>query len=304
MTSHQNPNFRSGVLLVVAATLCWSFGGAIDRYITVEDTWAVVFWRSFFASFFILGFMVARDGFSGAAALVTAARWPTFVVGLSYTVSTICFVLALSFTSVAKVLLIQSVSPILAAGISWVLLRERVAPHTLIAIIAVIVGISTIVSGSLGGGDSLIGDALSLLMVTAFTLSIVITRKYPGIRMTPAILLGVMLAGAIAASQAESLAVSWSNFGFLALFGMVNLGLGLALFVTGARLIPSVLSALLSVIEPILGPVWVWLLHGETPGGLVLIGGAVVIAALCFNMVFDWRAANRKPALTPGAIAN
>ena len=237
--------------------------------------------------------MAARDGLSGAVNLITSARWPTLIVGLSYTISTICFVLALSYTSVAKVLLIQSASPILAAGISWVLLREKVAPHTMIAIIAVVAGITTIVSGSLGSGTSLLGDFLSLIMVTAFTLSIVITRKYPGIRMTPAILLGVTLAGIIAATQAGSLAVSPANFGFLILFGMVNLGLGLALFVTGARLIPSVLSALLSVIEPILGPVWVWLFHGETPAQLVLIGGGVVIAALCFNMYFDWRNATK-----------
>jgi drug/metabolite transporter (DMT)-like permease len=291
--------FRTGVLLVIGATLCWSLGGTIDRFITVEDTWTVVFWRSVFASIFILGFMVARDGLAGALNLIKAARWPTIIVGLSYTVSTICFVLALSYTTVAKVLLIQSASPILAAAISWLLLRERVATHTMLAILAVIAGITTIVSGSLSGGSSLTGDILSLIMVTVFTFSIVITRKYPGIRMTPAILLGVFLAGIIAATQAGSLSVSPQNFGLLALFGMVNLGLGLALFVTGARLIPSVLSALLSVIEPILGPVWVWLVHGETPTQLVLFGGAIVIAALCFNMYFDARAANKVVRFVP-----
>ena len=290
--SDQN-SFRTGVLLVIAATLCWSLGGTIDRFITVEDTWAVVFWRSVFASIFIFGFMTARDGLGGAVNLITAARWPTIIVGLSYTVSTVCFVLALSYTSVAKVLLIQSASPILAAGISWVLLRERVAPHTLVAIICVVAGITTIVSGSLGSATSVTGDVLSLIMVTAFTFSIVITRKYPGIRMTPAILLGVVLAGAIAATQTSSFSVSTANLGFLVLYGMANLGLGLALFVTGARLIPSVLSALLSVIEPILGPVWVWLVHGETPTQLVLFGGGIVIAALCFNMYFDWRIAHK-----------
>jgi drug/metabolite transporter (DMT)-like permease len=112
------------------------------------------------------------------------------------------------------------------------------------------------------------------------------------------VLLGVTIAGTLAFFMSGPLAIGMRDLGFLVLFGMVNLGLGLALFVTGARLIPSVLSALLSVIEPILGPVWVWLVHGETPSQLVLFGGAIVIAALCFNMYFDARAATKIASIT------
>jgi drug/metabolite transporter (DMT)-like permease len=291
MMSRQQPSFRTGVLLVIGATLAWSIGGTIDRFIEADDAWTIVFWRSVFAGLFILGFMVARDGVSGARSLIVASRWPTFIVGACYAISTVCFVLALSVTSVAKILLIQSSVPIIAAGISWVLLREKVPLHTMLAIMAVVAGISVIVSGSLGEGTSLVGDALSLAIAISFSLSVVITRKHPEIRMTPAVLLGVGIAGAIAAAMSSGLAVSASDMGFLVLFGMVNLGLGLALFVTGARLIPSVLSALLSVIEPILGPIWVWLVHAEEPGTRTLIGGSVVLAALVFNIAMDARSA-------------
>jgi drug/metabolite transporter (DMT)-like permease len=296
--------FRTGVLLVIGATLAWSLGGMIDRFIMEDDVWTVVFWRSVFACIFILAFMLARDGVRGTAQLIGSARWPTVIVAVAYTISTICFVLALSYTSVAKVLLIQSAVPIIAAALSWFLLRERVPGHTMIAILVVVVGITTIVSTSLdgasGGPNALLGDVLSLMVASAFALSVVVTRKYPGTRMTPAVLLGVGLAGVIAATQAGSFAVSMRDLGFLAAFGMVNLGLGLALFVTGARLIPSVLSALLSVIEPILGPVWVWLVHDEVPASLTLVGGAVVIAALVFNIVMDARRANAVP-VTPAS---
>ena len=285
--------FRTGVLLVIGATLCWSLGGTIDRFIEIEDTWVVVFWRSVFAGLFITGFMLVRDGVSGTAKLITSARIPTVIVGCCYAISTICFILALSYTSVAKVLLIQAAVPIVAAAISWVLLREKVPLHTMLAIAIVVVGIATIFFGSVSQGGSLLGDVLSLVIAISFALSVVVTRKYPGTRMTPAVLLGVAIAGTLAFFMSGPLMVSARDFGFLALFGMVNLGMGLALFVTGARLIPSVLSALLSVIEPILGPIWVWLFHGETPTGLVLFGGGIVIAALCFNMYFDWRNANK-----------
>lgn len=289
--------FRTGVLLVIGATLAWSIGGTIDRFITNDDVWVVVFWRSLFAGVFILGFMMARDGVTGTRQLITSARWPTALVGVCYSISTVCFILALSYTSVAKVLLIQSAVPIIAAAISWVLLRERVPVHTMIAIAGVVAGISVIFSGSIAQNASLLGDMFALAIAVSFALSVVITRKYPGIRMTPAVLLGVTIAGTIAFFLSGPLAVSLRDFGFLALFGMVNLGLGLALFVTGARLIPSVLSALLSVIEPILGPIWVWLIHNEVPTGLVLLGGAIVMGALCFNMFFDWRNANKVAVL-------
>jgi drug/metabolite transporter (DMT)-like permease len=291
MTATDPRTFRTGVLFVIGATLAWSLGGMIDRFITEDDAWTIVFWRSFYAGLFILGFMVARDGLAGTRVLITSARWPTVIVGLCYSISTVCFVLALSLTSVAKILLIQSAVPIIAAGFSWLLLRERVPWHTLLAIVAVVAGITTIVSGSLGEGGSLAGDLLSLAIAVSFSLSVVITRKYPGIRMTPAVLLGVTIAGLIAAALSSGLAVTAADMGWLVAFGMVNLGIGLALFVTGARLIPSVLSALLSVIEPILGPIWVWLVHAEEPGARTLAGGAVVIAALVFNIAMDARRA-------------
>lgn len=289
----EGTNFRTGVLLVIGATLAWSIGGTISRFITVQDAWVVVFWRSFFAGVFILGFMLARDGVSGTKSLITSARWPTVLVGTCYAVSTVCFILALTYTSVAKVLLIQAAVPIIAAAISWVLLREKVPVYTMLAIAAVVAGISVIFSGSIGSGGSITGDLYALAIAVSFALSVVITRKYPGTRMTPAVLLGVTIAGTIAFFMSGPLAVGMRDLGFLVIFGMVNLGIGLALFVTGARLIPSVLSALLSVIEPILGPIWVWLIHGETPTALVLLGGAIVMGALCFNMYFDWRGSGK-----------
>jgi drug/metabolite transporter (DMT)-like permease len=61
------------------------------------------------------------------------------------------------------------------------------------------------------------------------------------------------------------------------------------MFVTGARLVPAALAALVSTLEPVLGPVWVWLIHGEVPGARTLVGGAIVFAALFTHILNDWR---------------
>ena len=98
-----------------------------------------------------------------------------------------------------------------------------------------------------------------------FSTATVITRRFAHVRMTPATCLGTMIAAAFAPSQASQFGVSGSDMGFLFAFGALNLGLGLACFATGARLIPAALAALLGTFEPILGPIWVWLIHSEVP---------------------------------------
>jgi drug/metabolite transporter (DMT)-like permease len=88
--------------------------------------------------------------------------------------------------------------------------------------------------------------------------------------------------------------------GFLFAFGVVNLGIGLALFATGARLIPAALAALLGTFEPILGPIWVWLIHSEVPSGRTIIGGAVVVTALLVHIGLEFKrqARPRRPGVT------
>jgi drug/metabolite transporter (DMT)-like permease len=60
-------------------------------------------------------------------------------------------------------------------------------------------------------------------------------------------------------------------------------------FVTGVRLLPAALAALISTAEPVLGPVWVWLVHGEVPVGRTLVGGAMVVLALMAHLAWQLR---------------
>jgi drug/metabolite transporter (DMT)-like permease len=115
--------------------------------------------------------------------------------------------------------------------------------------------------------------------------SVVVIRRWPHIRMTPATCTGAALAILISFPLAAPLSVTALGFGLLAFFGAGQLGVGLILLVTGARLIPAVLSALLGMLEPILGPAWVWLVLGEVPTNATLIGGAIVVASVLANTI-------------------
>ncbi len=290
---------RVGLLLVFLSALAWSFGGAIGRFIEAADPWTIVFWRSFWAAAFLVAFMLWRDGGRGMLVLFRSIGIPGLAVACCFATASTSFVVALSYTTVANILLMQAGVPLLAALLAFLFFRERVSGATWAAIAAVIAGVAIMVSDSLDAEVSPVGDGLALLIAVVFSIATVITRRYAHVRMTPATCLGTMIAGTFAFTQVESLAVSVSDMGFLFAFGALNLGLGLALFATGARLIPAAYAALLGTFETLLGPVWVWLIHGELPSTRTILGGSVVFVALLVHIGMEFRRQSR-PA-KPGA---
>jgi drug/metabolite transporter (DMT)-like permease len=276
-----------GMVLVGLSALVWSFGGAIARSISIDDTWTVVFWRSVFASLFLLAFMLWRDGPAGTRDLFRRMGWPGVTVGLCFMAASISFVVAISYTTVANVVLIGAGTPLIAALIGRVVFGMPVSAGTWAAIAAVIAGVAIMVSGSAGTGGSLIGIALALLMASAFATATVTTRQYHGVRMSPAVCFGTAAAAVVASLMAGGFAAGPSDMALLFAFGALNLGMGMAFFVTGARLAPATMTALIGTGETVFSPVWVWLLHGETPGGRSLLGGGVVLAALLVHIMLE-----------------
>lgn len=284
-----------GAALVLGAAIAWSFGGTLARMLEVEPGWTVVFWRSLFAAIFLLGFMLLRDGSRGMAKLFAQMGLPGLAVGVCFATASTSFVLALAHTTVANILLIQAAVPLIAALLGWLVFRERVARHTWLAIAVVVAGVAIMVSGSLTGTVSPVGDALALLIALVFSCATIITRRFSHVRMTPAVFTGAVLACSVAATQAEGLAVTLADLGILFVFGAFNFGLGLALFVTGARLVPSALAALLSTAETVLGPLWVAIFQAEVPGARTIVGGSIVLAALLGYLGFEaWRQRQRR----------
>jgi len=269
-----------GIALVLGSALAWSYGGAIQRFIGLNDGWAIVFWRCLFGGLFLLAFMLIRDGLAGTIRLFRAMGWPGLMVAIGFAAVSTCFVLAVSMTAVANVVLFMAGIPLFAALLARVVLREPITAVTWGAIGAVIIGVAIMVSASIGEGGSLLGLALAASIPVIFACMTVLTRRHPDIRMTPAASTGCFIAAGIAATQAGAFAVGAQDLALLFAFGALNLGLGMAMYVTGARMIPSALAALLGTAEMILAPVWMVLLHQEVPSGRTMIGGAIVLAAL------------------------
>jgi drug/metabolite transporter (DMT)-like permease len=277
---------RAGIALVMASAIVWSFGGTIARFLTTGDSWTIVFLRSIWAAAFLFLFLLWRDG-RKSILLFKTMGYPGIAVAVCFATASAAFIVALQHTTVANILLIQASTPLVAALMGRVVFKERVAPATWTAIGAVILGVTVMVSGSLSGKVSPIGDMLAVLIALMFATATVVTRRYAGVRMTPACCLGCVIDAAVALPLAGSLAVSTTDMALLFTFGALNLGLGMAFFVTGVRLLPAPIAALIGTLEPVLAPIWVWLVHGEVPSQRTLSGGAIVVLALISHILWE-----------------
>lgn len=276
-----------GLMLVAASAVVWSTGGLIVRLIDSDDNWTIIFWRSVSACLFLALFLAVRDG-RGAVALFRRMGPPGLLVGAGFACASICFVVALSLTSVAETLMIMGSAPLTAAVLGRIVLGEAIRPVTWLSIVAVIGGIVLMVADS-GGEGTLLGDAFALLSTFGYSVAVVTTRRHPQIRMTPAVCTGAAIAALVALPFAAPWSVTLHDAPLIVLFGAGQLGLGMALFVTGARAIPAAQSALIGMLEPILGPIWVWLAIAEQPAASTMIGGAIVITAVLANTVLNLR---------------
>lgn len=288
---------RKGIALMVGATLCWATAGILVRNMEVTDGWKIAFWRSFFMSVFMIVVLASRHGVR-LPQRIHAMGWPGVFSGFLFAWMMICFILALSLTTVANTLVVGSISPFVAALCGYLFLDEKVATRTWIAMIAALGGITMMFFDALSSGGWA-GNLIALCIPLGFGANVVILRKHRAVvDMVPSVLLAGIFSMLIALPFALPLSVSWGDLALLATMGSVQLGSGLLLLMVAVRYLASAEIGLLSILEIIFGTVSVWLLIGERPSQAALLGGGMVIAALIINEI----AGLKQPAATPTKI--
>ncbi|HTX13262.1 MAG TPA: DMT family transporter [Solirubrobacteraceae bacterium] len=285
-----DPRYRRGQVAVALAAAVWSTAGVIQRQLSVDVAMQVA-GRAVFAAAAVAAYVaVTERGRVLVACRSVGGAGVAFAACLA--VASASFIVALNHASVAQVLFIQAIAPVIAALLGWVVLRERLGVRTVLAMGVALAGVGVMV-GSPGGGSAL-GDGLSVLMSLSFAVAIVIARHRRDVSMAPATglaqLMLVIAAAPLALAGGVRLGVH--DVLWLALFGTGQIGLGLILLTIGARLIPAAQVALISLLEVVLGPLWVWLAVGQRPGEATVIGGAIVVAAVVLQ-ASDRTAASR-----------
>jgi drug/metabolite transporter (DMT)-like permease len=277
-----------GAALVCIAAFCWSLGGLFVRLIGDHlDSWTINFWRSFFMVLAMGLWLFGSNGFKVLAAY-RAMGWAGVASGLLLAGTFVMFILAITRTSVANTVVLQSAAPLVSAVLGRVFLGERLAWPTLLSIGAAIAGIGLMFSDALGGGD-LVGNILALGVGMLFGANIVVVRGARSLDLVPATVLAGVFSLVATLPLAKLGAPSAVDFGLLAAMGSLQLGLGLLVFMRGAPHLTAAQVGLLTLLEVILAPIWVWLLFAETPTPLSLTGGAVVLASLVAHSALSLR---------------
>ena len=176
------------------------------------------------------------------------------------------------------------------------------APRTLAASGLALLGIVIMVANGLGSGR-LLGQALSMLMTLAFAGMIVLQRRQPKASMIVVNCLGALGSGIFGLANSPLQAIGLHDFVILFVFGLTTIGLAFVLFMEGAKFIPSAEAGLISLLDVVLGPVWVFLAFGENPGRATMLGGAIVLAAAIWRMAPELRR-ERVTLTNEGGIMN
>jgi drug/metabolite transporter (DMT)-like permease len=281
-----------GIALVAASAAISSAAGFFTRAMAV-DAFTMVFWRCLFGGLLIAAYVLWRHRRATVGA-IRAVGVEGLMVAACSAVATICFINALTRTTVADVTVIFAVAPFAAAILAWLWHGERQSRVTLAAAGLALIGVVLTVDAALTAG-AIVGDLLALAATVLMAALMVIVRRRREVSMLPASCLSAFLAVLLVAPMARPFAVSGAELAVLAGFG-AQFGLTLLLLTLGTRLIAAPRAALLGSLEIPLAPLWVLLAFGEVPGLMVVIGGALVLAAV----IADALLSRDRSAQSPG----
>lgn len=279
------------VFLMVAVTLMWSIAGVITRHLEHARSFEVTFWRSFFT---VLSLLVILPFFQGRAvfAKIRRAGWPLWASGACWSVMFTAFMVALTLTSVANVLVTMAIGPFLTALIARVFIGHRIPARTWAAIFVAGAGVAYMYGTQMEGGQ-LAGTLVALMVPLAGGINWTVTQashaQGEDVDLVPAVLVGAVISSVATLPLAMPLRASAHDIGLLALLGLVQLAIPCALAVLCARVLKAPEIALLALLEVIFGIVLAWVGADEVPGQTVLAGGALVIGALVANELLGWK---------------
>lgn len=291
---HMKLTHRRAVWLMVAVTLMWSIAGIVTRQLEAARSFEVTFWRSFFTAVSLLVILPLWRGPTAVWRQLRNAPAALWWSGLCWSGMFTSFMLALTMTSVAGVLVISSLNPLFTALLARIFLRQRIAWFTWLAIM--LAGLGTVwMFGGQAVGGSWQGMAVALLVPLTAAINWIVVQhahaKGEDVDLVPSVLVGGLISALATLPLALPLQATGHDIGLLALLGLVQLAIPCTLLVICARVLKAPEVSLLAQLEILFGILLVWVGAGEKPTTSILQGGALVLFALLVN---EWMLWNKK----------
>ena len=289
-----NISYLNGVVLVLMAGVFWSTMGLGIRNIEVANVWQILFYRSWALGAFLFILITFRSGYQPIAT-IRKAGVAGAIGGMGLVLAFAGGIYAIQTTTVANAMFLFAAAPFLAAVLGWVILRESVRKATWVAMAFAMVGIAVMVLNGISAGR-MGGNISAIISAIGFAIFTIALRWGKLEDMLPAVFLAGVFAIIVSAMVCQ-----FGGYGFdipandiaIALsLGVFQVGLGLAVYTIGSKVVPAAELALLSMTEVLLGPLWVWLFIGETASFFTLVGGSILMLAIAGNAISGLR---RKP---------
>ncbi|MGO4438478.1 DMT family transporter [Rhizobium sp. RAF56] len=293
MTFSALSDHHKGLLLTSVGGLALSVDIPLIR-LSSGEVWSILAVRSLMTLFVsVLILVVIRS--MGGSLRARLPGWTGVPAGLLYGIGTICFLAAVYYTTAANVVFILAFNPMFAALLSWIFLRERPSPSTLVTMAVMIIGVGLIVSDGMAGGH-LIGNILSAVAALSIAGAITIGRAAKR-EMGFAPLLAAVVPAAIGLYHVLPTGFAIDHPVWILLNGGIMMPLAFWCLATGPRYLSAPEVGMFYLLETILAPVWVWMIFAETPTAMTLLGGLVLIAALAVHSIWQARAKARRNAV-------
>jgi len=273
----------SPLLYVLAAALLWSTGGLFIKWTTIGGL-ELSFWRSLFA-IFTVAFFTRREGF-GINRLTAAASF-------LYAVLLILFVLATKTTTAANAIFLQYTAPVYLLILEPVIYKEKFRSRDLVTVAVCLGGMALFFVGQLRPQD-VAGNVMALASGFCFALYFLLLRhpRAREVNRASSVIYGNTLAVIMTAPWGLATLTSITGHDLIgvAYLGIIQLGVAYTFFTLGmARGVRSLDAGIICYVEPVLNPVWVFLVLGEKPSRWALLGGTVIVAAVIVHMLLDAR---------------
>lgn len=279
------------VFLMIAVTLMWSIAGVITRHLESARSFEVTFWRAFFTALSLLVILPVAQGREVFTKIRHggAALW---ISGVCWCVMFTAFMVALTLTSVANVLVTMSVGPLFTALVARIFIGHKLALRTWVAIVVAGAGIAWMYGAQVSSGQ-LAGTLVALCVPVAAAVNWTVVQRSHAhghdVDLVPAVLVGAVLCALATLPLAMPFSATPHDLGLLAILGLVQLAIPCVLAVRCARVLKAPEVSLLALLEVIFGILFAWVGAGEAPGSAVLVGGTLVIGALVANELLGWK---------------
>jgi drug/metabolite transporter (DMT)-like permease len=242
-----------------------------------SDSWTVLFWRGIFFAAGIIVILLITYRSKAVNELINIGKGGV-LIGLLTALGGTSFILAIHYTSIAKTLVIISISPIMVAIVSLIMLKEKPALYTWLSMIIVFIGIYIVMAGD-KSGVNLMGNLFALTSVIVGGFSFTLLRKYKNVNMVPAMAVNGIAIAFIGFVFADSLVLSSQSMLYIFASGIV-LSVSFSLITIAPQYIPAPEVAMFFPLGTVLGTLIAWIVIKEEPSGNALIGGSIVIITL------------------------